>query len=183
MKPSALHDLDCPTCGVVEDAFVEIASIHDNTATCECGTAGAQIIWTKAATTIGIVWSGRNGVQTHDQIGQTWHTNADRRAWEKAHPNLGQVDKGSPEGQAFHQRIRDRAEKIARGIGYRDLDHRRATEAATRAKGHDPKLLYPDSATSRTAPAASTAPPVGPKGERFYGPEAVSAARRRGVKC
>ena len=109
----------CPECGVRDDVP---RKVEEYKVCAECG--GPCEVRISPNLTVGIVWSNQ---ETNSQLGTRWETNAQKRAWMKAHPNAVEMSKGDSDEKAFHQTIRNKAEASVQKKGYRDLEHYRST--------------------------------------------------------
>ena len=70
--------------------------------------------------TLGIVFSN---AETNAQLGTRWETNAEKRAWEKQHPNAKPMIKGSQEEKDFSYALKDKTEKAVKKVGFNDTQH------------------------------------------------------------
>lgn len=108
-----LYDIDCHDCGYQEDVIRTVAQRY----TCpECGEECNNLI--RPVMTIGIV--GPDSIEVNKGLGTRWETNAQKRAWEKAHPNARPMVKGSQAEKDFSYALKDKAEKAAKKIGFKN---------------------------------------------------------------
>ena len=106
---------DCPKCGILDDVPRKVEEYK----TCaECG--GPCQVKIAPTLTVGIVWSNQ---ESSTQVGTHWETNAQKRAWMKAHPKTVEMSKGDANDRAFRQSLRNDADKSVQKKGYRDLEH------------------------------------------------------------
>jgi putative FmdB family regulatory protein len=87
----------------------------------------------------GILWSGRNGPQASAQMGTTFNSNAEKREFLAGHPEVYELDRGSPDERRFADRTRERAEAAAKRQGFDGLEHRTRVLRAEMAKGWNPQ--------------------------------------------
>lgn len=119
-----LFDYACEACGHVEEDFLA-GSGENPPENIECPVCSAPMTLALGLShLIGIVWSGRNSPQTSRHAGITFQTNAEKREWQKEHPEIHEFAAGSPDDRRIHDQIRSKAEKLARRQGFRDLDDR-----------------------------------------------------------
>lgn len=107
-----MYDQDCPSCGVHE-VFCSMGDRH----TCQ----RCQTICTLRPGRmhpIGIIFAN---AETNKQLGVTWNSNSEKRAWMKAHPNVHGVASGSTEDNNFKGDIREKADSVIRSHGYKDV--------------------------------------------------------------
>ena len=93
-----LYHQDCPKCGDIPDV---ICAVKDYKTCSKCGGPCEVLLY--PVRTVGIVFSN---AEVSKQLGTRWETNAQKRAYMKAHPNVQAMEKGSSEEQAFNYRIK-----------------------------------------------------------------------------
>lgn len=81
---------------------------------------GACAIIPPLVHTHGIVWSN---AETSSQLGVTWNTNAEKRAWMKKHPNVKPVVKGSQDDKNFSATLKDKSDKVVKNLGFKNKEH------------------------------------------------------------
>jgi|7_EtaG_2_1085326.scaffolds.fasta_scaffold05703_5 putative FmdB family regulatory protein len=77
-----------------------------------------------------------------DQIGQTFHSKAEQRAYFDKHPNRRIVDPSDSSFVALKDNAREAAETAAKKLGFRDHDDRRAK--VRKAKAHQKAIKSGD---------------------------------------
>jgi len=107
-----LYDQDCPKCGVHE-VFCAMGSRH----VCQ-KCSGTCAIRPGRMHPIGIIFAN---AETNKQLGVTWNTNAEKRAWMAKHPNVNPISAGSPEDLDLKQDLRNRADSVIKSHGYKDV--------------------------------------------------------------
>lgn len=122
-----LYDYDCAACGeFIEDHFS--ASKPD---TCEqCGQPIA--VPPQLTCTVGIIWANQ---EDSKQLGVRFESNAQKREFFKQNPQLREMSKGSADDRRFGDRLRERAERKAKRLGYVDLEDKRRFDQRNRTKG------------------------------------------------
>ena len=120
-----LYDINCPSCGVVEDV---VCSYEERNTCPDCGSEGSMV--PIMPLTIGIVWSNQ---EHSSQLGRTFETNKQKREWLKKHPNVSEVRKGSTEDRNTRQVLAHRADSVAKHHGYKDVNHYK-TEAKAKKR-------------------------------------------------
>lgn len=112
---------ECNACGWFDDnVFVSLANYDPAGIPCrECGAMARRVI--APVMTVGIKPSQPLVVE---QIGETFETNADLRRWERENPGKEIVSAADPKWTNFKDKVRAKAERRARQVGYKDLDER-----------------------------------------------------------
>lgn len=114
-----LFDAHCSSCEWSEE---DILSDKPPSICPECGSA-VRVPPANFATA-GIIWSN---VHRSDQLGVQIESNAQMRAFQKKNPNIYGFAKGSSDDRRIGDKIRNRAEKVARKQGYRDHEDKIST--------------------------------------------------------
>jgi len=128
-----LYDINCPDCGLVEDV---ICSAEERNTCPECG--GEAQMKPIMPMSVGIIWAN---AEVSDQLGRTFETNKQKRDWLKAHPNAQEMTKGSREDRDFGDSIRERADKAAQKIGFKDT--RQYQTEMKKKQNSKPKIMTP----------------------------------------
>tara|TARA_R100000655_G_C2908066_1_gene180058 strand:- start:131 stop:571 length:441 start_codon:yes stop_codon:yes gene_type:complete len=109
-----LYDHDCPNCGLREDVY-QHHSKHDT-----CPDCGAKVrVIVSPVPTHGIVFSN---AEHSEQLGQTFHSNSEKRQFFKDNPNIVPFSKGSREDNDLKWKIENRREQTAKKHGFRDAE-------------------------------------------------------------
>jgi len=106
------YDHDCPNCGIRE-----VLQRHQEHDICPDCSAKVRVILSPVPTH-GIVFSN---AEHNSQIGVTWETNAQKRAWHKAHPNAVPVEKGSQADKNFSQSLKEKQHAAVDKAGYNNI--------------------------------------------------------------
>ena len=103
-----IYDMQCDGCG----DEVEIIRRHDQDVACAlCGHASLRVVWKEAPSLAGIIWSNQ---EENKQLGVRFESNAQKRDYFKANPQLREISKGSVDERKFRDRLREKAEKKAK---------------------------------------------------------------------
>ena len=121
-----LYHQDCPKCGDIPDV---ICAVKDYKTCSKCGGPCEVLLY--PVRTVGIVFSN---VETNQQLGTRWETNAQKRAWEKAHPNHIAMAKGSPEEKDFNWRAKQQMHEALKKGGLTLEEHKQGCREEQRAK-------------------------------------------------
>lgn len=114
-----LFDVKCTVC-FYEEEDVLAASPPE-----VCGECGGKLHVPPAMfAPSGIIYSN---VNRSDQLGAQIESNAQQRAFEKANPNVFGFAKGSSDDIRIGDKIRNRAEKVAKKQGFRDHEDKITT--------------------------------------------------------
>tara|TARA_R110000751_G_scaffold5581_2_gene25322 strand:- start:163 stop:609 length:447 start_codon:yes stop_codon:yes gene_type:complete len=127
-----LYDHDCPNCGIRED----VPQRHQEHDSCPDCKAKVRVLLSPIPTH-GIVFSN---AEHSEQLGKTFHSNAEKRAYFKANPQIVPISKDSREDHDLKWRIENRREKTAKKHGYIDAeDHYKHMKAEKpRPRKHAP---------------------------------------------
>jgi len=106
------YDQVCESCGLLEDVC---RGIDERNICDQCGGEARVVL--APVRTVGIVWSNQ---EHSSQLGRTFETNAQKRAWLKAHPNVSPVSKGSREDTEFKESIRERRDTVLARAGFKN---------------------------------------------------------------
>lgn len=109
-----LYDHDCPNCGIRED----VPQRHQEHDTCPDCSAKVRVI-VSPVPTHGIVFSN---AEHSEQLGQTFHSNAEKRKFFKDNPDVVPISKGSVADNNLKWKIENRREQTAKKHGYRDAE-------------------------------------------------------------
>jgi hypothetical protein len=114
-----LFDATCLSCDWSEE------DILSNTPPELCPSCGSLVHIPPAQfATAGIIWSN---VHRSDQLGVQIESNAQMRAFQKENPNIYGFAKGSSDDIRIGDKIRNRAERVARKQGFRDHEDKIST--------------------------------------------------------
>ena len=105
-----IYHQDCPECGDTPDVF---CAVKDYKICAECGGPCEVLLY--PVLTVGIVFSN---AEVSAQLGTRWETNAQKRAYMKAHPNVVPMAKGSLTEQNFNHRIKTQLHDTLKSNGY-----------------------------------------------------------------
>lgn len=124
-----LYDMKCDGCGDEPEVFRRPT---EEVACALCGHAPLRTIWKQAPALSGIIWSN----QEHSkELGVRFETNAQKREYFKANPHIREMSKGSVDERKFADKLRNKAEKKAKRLGFNDLDDKRRFHEKNRSKG------------------------------------------------
>lgn len=124
-----MYDMKCDGCGDEP----EILRRHDQDVPCVlCGHTYLRVIWKTAPGLAGIIWSNQ---EDNKQLGVRFESNSQKRDYFKANPQLREMSKGSADERKFGDKLRERAEKKAKRLGFNDLDHKRRFDHENKSKG------------------------------------------------
>lgn len=124
-----MYDMKCDGCGDEP----EVLRRHDQDVTCAlCGHGPLRVVWKSAPGLAGIIWSNQ---EDNKQLGVRFESNAQKREYFKANPQLREMSKGSTDERKFRDKLRERAEKKAKRLGFNDLDHKRRFDGENKSKG------------------------------------------------
>jgi hypothetical protein len=110
-----MYNMDCPKCGYLPDEYSKIADRK----ICPYCQSGVTLRLTMFHTS-GIIWSNQEQSQ---MLGKTFETNAQKRAWLKAHPNVREFSKGDSFDREHKQWVAEECHSVAQKAGYHDLKH------------------------------------------------------------
>lgn len=107
---------DCPKCG---DFYDVLRSVSEYKICAKCSGPCKVLLY--PVKTIGIVFSN---AEVSAQLGTCWETNAQKRAYMKAHPNVQPMDRGSMTEQNFNHRIKTQMHESlkAQGMTQREFE-------------------------------------------------------------
>ncbi len=135
------YDHDCPNCGVQEDVPRPIEEYD----VCPACDSKVRVI-VAPVPTHGIVFSN---VEHSEQLGMTFHSNAEKRKFFRDNPDVVAISKGSVADNNLKWKIEQKREQTAKQHGFRDAEEHaihRKTETK-RAKKHS---TPPPSNTARS---------------------------------
>ena len=142
------YDHDCPNCGIQEDVPRPLEEYD----VCPACDAKVRII-VAAVPTHGIVFSN---AEHSEQLGQTFHSNAEKRKFFKDNPDIVPISKGSVADNNLKWKIETRREQTAKKHGYRDAEdhytHMKQRKAAKKKHATPPPA---NTARSFTVPPQS----------------------------
>lgn len=105
------------------DEYIKVAQYLSEGLRCpDCGQE-ARVVIRKAPGIIGPLPTKRLNI---DQIGQSFGSAAEEKAYFKRHPNRAIVAKNDTEFVRHRDLAREKADTAAKRMGFRDLDDRRA---------------------------------------------------------
>ena len=109
-------------CGLDYDVYMSYAEFDENKdkVLC-CDECGADMYRSVSAVpTVGITWSKPMVIK---QIGRSFSSNAEMRAYFDARPNLEIQSPDSQEWRQFHDGVKEDAEASSRKMGFNDREH------------------------------------------------------------
>ena len=112
-----IYHQDCPKCGDDPEVF---CAVKDYKVCASCGGPCEVLLY--PVRTIGIVFSN---AEVSTQLGTRWETNAQKRAYMKAHPNVQPMDKGSMAEQNFDHRIKTQMHESLKAQGMTQSEYKR----------------------------------------------------------
>ena len=135
------YDHDCPNCGIQEDVPRPLEEYD----VCPACDAKVRII-VAAVPTHGIVFSN---AEHSEQLGQTFHSNAEKRKFFKDNPDIVPISKGSVADNNLKWKIENRREQTAKKHGYRDAEDPN-TPSTQRTAAKKPPAPPPPANTARS---------------------------------
>jgi putative FmdB family regulatory protein len=134
-----LYDFRCDgDCGYFEDMFIPLA--EKDAAVCpDCG--GSITTRIGAVVTVGPMPSKPLRVK---QVGREFTSNSEYKQYQRANPDCAIISAGSSEWQKHRDSAREKAERMAKKRGYRDLaqQHERRRVEKAKEKGLVDKKVF-----------------------------------------
>ena len=98
-----MYDMDCPACGFLPDEFAKVSERE------VCPHCGEKVsLRVTMFHTAGIIWSNQ---EESTQLGKTFETNAQKRAWLKENPNVRQFSKGDSYDREHKEWVAEECQK------------------------------------------------------------------------
>ena len=111
-----VYDIECPSHGRVNDIFF---SLSDEPACPTCDAPSRVVI--APVRTVGPMPSKPLKMS---QIGKEFTSNSQWRDYQQAHPDVKVLDKNDSSYQEFYTGVREKADKVAKKLGYTDHEDR-----------------------------------------------------------
>ena len=107
-----VYDIECPSHGRVNDVFF---SLSDEPACPTCDAPSRIVI--APVRTVGPMPSKPLKIK---QLGKEFTSNSQWREYKQAHPDVQVLDKNDASYQEFYTEVHEKADKVAKKLGYRD---------------------------------------------------------------
>jgi putative FmdB family regulatory protein len=124
-----LYDMKCNGCGDEPEIFKKFS---EEVACALCGHSPLVVMFKQAPSLAGIIFSN---AEENKQLGVRFESNAEKREYFKKNPHIREMSKGSADERKFADRLRNKAEKKAKTLGFNDLDDKRRFHDKNRQKG------------------------------------------------
>jgi len=108
-----LYDLECEPC---QRFLVDVFFTLSETPTCSYCHAPARVIISPVRT-VGPMPSKPLKIK---QLGKEFTSNSQWREYKEAHPDVQVLDKNDASYQEFYTEVHEKADKVAKKLGYRD---------------------------------------------------------------